>query len=122
MVKGGRILNFVSGYRRFYSFLRIEVSCYFTTIQHPFDSGYLWSILGHFFEMLKKRAANDDLSEKDFKTYSRTIFENYHYSYRSETTGFFIAALVILKISVSIVATNIIDATNISIPNFISTK
>jgi hypothetical protein len=55
LVKEGRILHFVSGYRRIYSFFRIDVSCYFTTIQHPFDSGYLWSIPGvEKFELMKQ--------------------------------------------------------------------
>jgi len=39
VVKEGRILHLVSGYRRFYSSLRIDASNHITAKRHQFDSG-----------------------------------------------------------------------------------
>jgi len=45
VVKEGRILYFLSGYRRFYSFNIITVSYNITTRCDQFDSGRFWDIL-----------------------------------------------------------------------------
>ena len=64
MVKEGRILPFVSGYRRFYPSLRIDASYYFTAKRQQFGSGLIWSILGHFFGLVKGKGRQKMISQK----------------------------------------------------------
>jgi hypothetical protein len=72
VVREGRILYFVSGYRRFKSFLRIGLSYIITTRPHQFDPGRFWDILSG---CERKRMAKDDLSPETLKHLIMTIFK-----------------------------------------------
>jgi hypothetical protein len=54
VVKEGRILHFVSGDRKFYSILTINVPYYFTQMSPVL----FWVVLGHFVGLVEQMGGN----------------------------------------------------------------